>query len=535
MGDRSETFHYIVVGAGSAGCVVASRLAQAGHRVLLLEQGGRNDHWTVRMPGATGENYKPGSRYMMWRRTEGQPGLGDRSVDLPFGLGLGGSSLVNGMVFLRGHPDDFAHWGRLGVAGWTYADVLPWYVAIERWQPEANRSLLPHGPVGVRLEQDLEPLNQAFLDAGGQAGHQVLAGGSDIEEGVMRFPMNVDDGMRASSAFAYLECLASGQRPTVVTGTVVDRLLLDGNRVVGVVARRGKRTEIYRTQGEVILSSGAVGSPRILMLSGIGNGDALRSMGIVPCLDLPGVGANLHDHLELDLQWAAPMRYTLNRHMRPHCMAMIGFTWLLFRRGLGATNQVHVGAFLRSSDAVAAPDVQFHFAPVYMDGWLPRPDISGFRIGAGPSRPSSRGRVALRSADPRDGLILDPNYLATEHDRETMRASYRLILDIVSQAAFEPFRGAPIDPPELPRTKRALDQVIARYTGAGFHLVGTCRMGSENDPEAVVDSSGRVLGMESLRIIDGSILPAIVTANPNCTIMMMAERLSAAITDGRLT
>jgi choline dehydrogenase len=387
-----------------------------------------------------------------------------------------------------------------------------------------------NGPVGVRVKDQLDPLSAAFLEAGRQAGHPFTedVNGASLE-GVCRFDMNVDRGYRASSAYAYLERRRHPGNLEVLLHATAARLAIERGRCVGVDVMVGGRGERLRAREEVVLSAGAIGSAKLLMLSGIGDEEALRGAGIRPVRTLRGVGRNLHDHLELDLQWSAPSRHTFNRLMRPHRMAAIGLQWLLFKRGFGATNQVYVGAFLRSNPDVAYANIQFHFVPVYMDGWLPTARRSGFRIGAGPTRPSSRGFVALRSADPRDAVILDPNYLATEDDRRQMRESYDLIHGIVAQRAFDPFRGPPIDPPDLPTSKEAIDAMVRRYMGAGFHLCGTCRMGRHDDPEAVVDNAGRVLGIEALRVVDASIMPSIVTGNPNATVMMMAERLSDSI------
>lgn len=525
VGEGRE-FDYVIVGAGSAGCAVAARLSEDQNvRVLLLDQGPVNSSWTVQIPGGLRENFKPGGRYMRWYPTVPQKGLNGRVIDHPRGMGIGGTSLVNGMVFLRGSPFDYDRWQDEGATGWSYADVLPYFKRMETFAGGADAYRGGAGPVQVRRQQDLHILNQAFLNAGQQAGY---AHTDDVngyqQEGFCRFDMNVDKGYRSSASRAFIQQGPPKPNLDVRSGTTVHRVVIENGVARGVVFQDSAGVHDVSAAREVILSAGAVGSPQLLMLSGVGPADELRSAGISPVHDLPGVGRNLHDHLEIDLQWECTQPITVNGLLKPHKMALIGLEWLLFKQGMAAVNQCHVGAFVRSGSEPVHPNIQFHFFPVCFNGWVPRKDMHGFRVGAGPMRQSSRGTLKLRSANPSDLPIVDPNYVSTDKDLRELVESCEILLDVVSQKAFDKYRGKPLEPKIMPKTKAEMTELARNMAGSGFHLCGTCKMGAESDASAVVDPNLKVRGVRGLRVVDASVMPSIVSSNLNAPTMMIGER-----------
>lgn len=512
---------------------MAGRLAESGDaRVLLLDQGPRNNSWTVRIPGLLRENFKPNRPYMRWYKTTPQAQLDGRVVDHPRGIGMGGSSLVNGMVYLRGHRNDYDRWEREGAAGWSYKDVMPVFKRMETRDEGADAYRGGSGPLRVRRQEDLSPLNRAFLEAGRTAGFSFTEDVNGAEqEGFCRFDMNVDKGFRASSYYSFVEKRPARSNLTVAPGVYVTRILFEGDRASGIEYVSDGRTVLAKANREVIVCAGAIGSPQLLLLSGVGPAKDLQKLGVRTVLDLPGVGENLHDHLELDLQWESTQPISLNGELRLHRMAKIGMEWLLFKKGLAAGNQCHVGAFVKSPSETEQPNIQFHFFPACFNGWVPRKDMHGFRVSAGPLRQSSRGWLKLRTTDPRDLPVMDPNYMATEMDRRELFESYELIRDIVHQKVFDGYRGRPLEPTSLPKTKAETEKLVRDFAASAYHLCGTCKMGAENDETAVVDPRGRVRGLRGLRVADASIMPSIVSCNLNGPSMMIGEKVSEMVAE----
>jgi len=523
-----KTFDYAVIGGGSAGCILAARLSEDRDvRVLLLEAGKPDTSWTIHMPGAYGINtVKP--RYNWMFESTPQRHLDGRRIFHPRGKTLGGSSSINGMAYVRGHALDYERWAEQGAEGWAYANVLPYFRRNETFAGGSDAYRGGEGPLGTILHEDRSPLAAAFLEAGRQAGYPVVHDTNAFQqEGFGYFSMTIVKGERASTSAAYLRPALQRPNLTVVTDALVANLVMRGQRCVGVRFMREGRTIEAHVGREVILSAGAVGTPHIMLLSGIGPADHLKDHGIAVVHDLPGVGQNLQDHLEVHMQWLCTAPVTLDRYARAPLKWLEGMRWFATRGGLLATNAVTVGAFLRSRAGVRHPDVQIHFFPLYLDDWVPTGRKQGFCVCIGTLRAESRGSITLASDDPREPPRIDPNYLDTEQDRIDLRACVPLAREIVGQPAFDGLRGAEEDPGAPARTDDEIDAYVRRAAASAYHLAGTCRMGV--DEMAVVDSQGAVHGLEGLRVVDASLMPTLTSGNLNAPVMMMAEKIADVV------
>lgn len=528
---------YIVIGAGSAGCAMAYRLAEAGRSVLVIEHGGSDRGPFINMPGAL--SYPMNMRRYDWGfQTEPEPHLGNRRLACPRGKVLGGSSSINGMIYVRGHARDYDHWRDEGCAGWGFADVLPYFKRMEDWYDGGHGGdpawRGQGGPLHVTRGARDNPLTRAFVEAGRQAGYPITGDyNGHRQEGFGPFDMTVWKGERWSAAKAYLRpAQAMGAE---VTRAFARRLVIEEGRAVGVEVARGDRVEVIRAAREVIVSASAINSPKLLMLSGIGPAAHLAEHGIAVVADRPGVGQNLQDHLELYVQMAATQPVSLAKYWNLAGKAWVGAQWLLARKGPGASNQFESAGFIRSRAGIDYPDLQYHFLPIAVryDGRV-APEGHGFQAHVGPMRSPSRGSVTLRSAEAGADPRILFNYMSEAQDWQDFRTAIRLTREIFAQPAFAPYRGKELQPGAEAQSDEALDAVIREHAESAYHPCGTCRMGAVDDPRSVVDPEGRVIGVEGLRVADSSLFPRITNGNLNAPSIMVGEKIADHVLGRRL-
>jgi choline dehydrogenase len=521
-----ENFDYVIVGAGSAGCVLSDRLTADGkNRVLLLEYGGSDRSIFIQMPSALSIPMNM-EKYNWFYHTDPEPNLDGRRMHTPRGKVLGGSSSINGLVYIRGNAQDFEGWSAQGAAGWAYRDVLPYFRRAETRQEGGNEYRGDSGPLQTRYGSVSNPLHAAWLAAGVQAGYPST---SDVngfqQEGFGRMDMTVDGGRRSSAANAYLRPALGRPNLRVLTHALATRIVFEGRKAVGVEYTHGGTTHRARANREVILSGGPINSPQLLKLSGVGPPEELRAHGIPVIHELPGVGENLQDHLEFYFQVACEEPITLYSSINLWNRALIGARWLLRKDGLGATNHFETCGFIRSRAGVPYPDIQYHFLPmaVAYDGSTLAQE-HGFQAHVGPMRSKSRGWVRLASANPLDKPHILFNYLSEPDDWTEMRACVRLTREIFAQAAFDRYRGREIQPGKDVQSDEQIDAFIRAKVESAYHPSCSCKMGAPQDRMAVVDPDTRVYGLEGLRVVDSSIMPSVTTGNLNAPTIMLAEK-----------
>ena len=528
-----DRFDYIVLGAGSAGCVLANRLTEDGTaRVLLVEAGGKDSSLMVRMPAGVGALIGKQGPYNWGFWTEPEPNLEDRRLWWPRGKGWGGSSSINGMIYIRGHARDYDQWRQMGLAGWGYADVLPYFKRSEAFEGGADAWHGGEGPLRVSKASTPNPIYRATIEAGVEAGYPETGDFNGFQqEGFGPYQLTIHDGERWSAARAYLHPALGRPNLTCLVGARTTRILIENGRAVGVeVVEAGKPPRAIYADAEVILAAGAVQSPHILQLSGVGDPDELARHGVPLVHALPGVGANLQDHLDVCMSWVCPQPITIYSQRKGLKTLLVGLSYMLGKRGIGRQNFLESGAFLRSRPDLDRPDLQIHTVLAIMqDHGKVAVKKDGFTFHVCQLRPESRGRVGLRSADPLADPAIFANYLSTEEDRRALREGVKMMREVAAQAALKPYISEEYSPGPAVQTDAELDAWIRRTAETIYHPVGTCRMGADGDPMAVVDAQCRVQGLAGLRVVDASVMPTLVGGNTNAPTIMIAEKVSDAI------
>ena len=521
---------FVIIGAGSAGCAMAYRLSATGASVLVIEFGGTDAGPLIQMPGALSYPMNM-ARYDWGYKSEPEPHLGGRRLACPRGKVIGGSSSINGMVYVRGHARDFDTWSDMGARGWAYADVLPYYKRMECWDSRGHGGDASwrgtDGPLHVTRGTRENPLTLAFVKAGQQAGYELTDDyNGEKQEGFGPMEQTTYKGQRWSGANAYLKPALKRPNCEMIRG-LAEKVIIEDGRAVGVQVRRGEQSLRINARREVVIAASSINSPKLLMLSGIGPAAHLAEHNIAVVADRAGVGQNLQDHLELYIQMAASQPISLYKYWNLLGKAWVGANWLFGRRGPGASNQFESAAFIRSQPGVSYPDIQYHFLPlaVRYDGQAAA-EGHGFQAHVGPMRSASRGAVSLRSSDPSDAPKILFNYMSQTSDWQQFRTCIRLTREIFAQEAFKPFVKHEIQPGAALQSDSDLNGFIFDHVESAYHPCGTCRMGAPDDTLAVVDPEARVIGVDNLRLADSSVFPQIPNGNLNGPSIMVGEKAS---------